>query len=224
MLRLALNNLRDNRGALKKAKRVGRGVGSGKGKTSGKGHKGQKARQGNKGVKGKGFEGGQTPLRQTVPKTGFSNRQNKIILSELNLGKLQEYINKGRIDVSKTITIRDIYEANVVGNIKHGVKLLSKDAEKLITPVNIEVTRASKSAIKAVEEIGGNVVCTYFNPVGLRAHLRPEKFNVLPQRARPPPKLMPYYTNFENRGYLSPEIQLKMLQERAIAREEAQQQ
>mmetsp|Transcript_6383 Transcript_6383/g.7736 ORF Transcript_6383/g.7736 Transcript_6383/m.7736 type:complete len:261 (+) Transcript_6383:360-1142(+) len=222
--RLQLNNLRDNLGALKKSKRVGRGIGSGKGKTAGRGHKGQKARQGNKGLKGKGFEGGQTPLKITIPKTGFTNRSNKIFLAELNLGKLQDYINVGRIDITKTITMKDIWEANVVGNIKDGVKLLAKDSEKLIAPINIEVTRASKAAIEAVEEIGGTVVCSYYNKLGMRAHLRPDKFDVLPKRARPPPKLMPYYTNYENRGYLSPEIQLKLLQEKVLERERQNQQ
>ena len=68
---MRLEELKPVKGATKKAKRVGRGVGSGSGKTSGKGHKGQKARSG--GVKGAGFEGGQMPLHRRIPKRGFSN-------------------------------------------------------------------------------------------------------------------------------------------------------
>lgn len=69
-----LNTLRDNDGAHKRGKRLGRGIGSGKGKTCGRGHKGQKARQGGGAGRGPGFEGGQTPLYQRVPKRGFNNK------------------------------------------------------------------------------------------------------------------------------------------------------
>jgi large subunit ribosomal protein L15 len=69
-----LNTLKDNDGAHKRAKRLGRGIGSGKGKTCGRGHKGQKARSGGSSGRGPGFEGGQTPLYQRVPKRGFNNR------------------------------------------------------------------------------------------------------------------------------------------------------
>lgn len=69
-----LNTLHDNDGAHKRGKRLGRGIGSGKGKTSGRGHKGQKARSGGGSGRGPGFEGGQTPLYQRVPKRGFNNK------------------------------------------------------------------------------------------------------------------------------------------------------
>ena len=64
---------RDQRqsGAHYRAKRVGRGIGSGKGKTSGRGGKGQTARTG---VAINGFEGGQTPLHRRLPKRGFNNK------------------------------------------------------------------------------------------------------------------------------------------------------
>lgn len=70
---ISLNNLRDNPGALKAKRRVGRGIGSGRGKTCGKGHKGQKARAGGGAGRGPGFEGGQTPLYRRLPKQGFTN-------------------------------------------------------------------------------------------------------------------------------------------------------
>lgn len=69
-----LNTLHDNDGAHKRGKRLGRGIGSGKGKTSGRGHKGQKARSGGGSGRGPGFEGGQTPIYQRVPKRGFNNK------------------------------------------------------------------------------------------------------------------------------------------------------
>src|SRR6056300_1834327 len=67
---MKLNEVRDNPGATKNAKRVGRGIGSGTGKTSGSGHKGQKARSG---VSINGFEGGQMPIHRRLPKRGFTN-------------------------------------------------------------------------------------------------------------------------------------------------------
>ena len=67
---MRLNELRDNAGARKPRQRVGRGIGSGSGKTSGRGHKGQKSRAG---VAINGFEGGQMPIYQRLPKRGFNN-------------------------------------------------------------------------------------------------------------------------------------------------------
>ena len=67
---MRLNEIRDNAGATKNRKRVGRGIGSGTGKTSGAGQKGQKSRSG---VSLLGFEGGQMPLYRRLPKRGFNN-------------------------------------------------------------------------------------------------------------------------------------------------------
>jgi large subunit ribosomal protein L15 len=68
---MKINNLAPARGARRNGKRVGRGIGSGLGKTSGKGSNGQKARSG--GTKAVGFEGGQMPITQKMPKRGFNN-------------------------------------------------------------------------------------------------------------------------------------------------------
>lgn len=89
------------------------------------------------------------------------------------------------------------------------------------TPIDIEVSQASKSAIEAIESAGGKIVCAYYNRLGLRALLKPEKFlqngKPIPKRARPIPKAQEYYTKYENRGYLSPEIQLAALRSRQAA-------
>ena len=129
-------------------------------------------------------------------------------MAELNLGKLQEFIDQGRIDPSQPITMRELMESNVCGKIKHGVKLLAKGADKLTTPVTIEVSRASRAAIDAVEGAGGRITTVYYNRLALRALLKADRFDILPRRARPPPKVMDYYKSFENRGELSPEMQL----------------
>jgi len=212
MAYLALNNLRDNDGARKEAKRLGRGAGSGLGKTAGRGIKGQKARTGNKGVRG-GFEGGQTPLHRRMPKWGFTNARNKKDISVVNLGSLQKYIDSGRIDPSKVITLKQLQDSNICGKIKDGAKLVGDGKETFKTPIFIEVTRASKSAIEAVEAAGGVVVTAWYNRLNLKVLLKPHQFhpNRVPRRARPPDqKEMQYYLDYENRGYLSPEMQLKL--------------
>eukprot|EP00941_MAST-03F_sp_MAST-3F-sp1_P003527 g3527.t1 len=210
---LALNTLSDNPGARKPARRVGRGIGSSKGKTAGRGHKGQGQR--NRRAKRPGFEGGQMPLQKRQPKRGFNQSYFARPMKELNLNKLQKFIDSGRIDPSKTITMKELHDCNIVGKIKYGVKLLAGERDelsKLKTPITIEVSRASRSAIEAVESVGGRITTTYYNELGIRALTRPDAFvkkgRQLPQRARPRPKIMPYYTSFENRGYLSPEMLL----------------
>src|SRR5260370_12549106 len=90
---MKLNEIRDNAGAHYRAKRVGRGIGSGKGKTSGRGGKGQTARTG---VALNGFEGGQTPLHRRLPKRGFNNIFRKDF-TVVNLGRLQQALDAGRL-------------------------------------------------------------------------------------------------------------------------------
>ena len=96
---MKLNTIVD-KASIKKAKRVGRGIGSGKGKTSGAGHKGQKSRSG---VAIKGFEGGQMPLHRRLPKRGFTNSY-RTEYSVINLGDIDKAIDKKKLDVKKTIT------------------------------------------------------------------------------------------------------------------------
>lgn len=79
------------------------------------------------------------------------------------------------------------------------------------TPIHLEVSFASSTAIKAVEAAGGTVTCVHFNRLALRSLLKPYKYNLLPHRARPPPRIMEYYTDVEKSGYLSPEIQIRNL-------------
>ena len=147
-----LNELRDNAGARKARKRVGRGMGSGTGKTSGKGQKGQKSRSG---VSLVGFEGGQMPLYRRLPKRGFKNPFSNDF-AEVNLGRLQEAIDAKKVDAKKTVTEAVLEEAGVIRRRKDGVRLLGKG--ELKAKVTVEVTGASKGAIAAVEKAGGKVV------------------------------------------------------------------
>jgi large subunit ribosomal protein L15 len=218
---LALNNLYPYPGR-KSKRRVGRGCGSGHGKTSGRGTKGQNARGGIKGMNL--FEGGQTPFWRKVPKSGFSNRYHQKVYAYINLSKLQMFINQGRLDSSKPITMKELLEARLVKKCRDGIKLLGQG--ELTSKIDIEVSRASKSAIAKVEAQGGRIVCGYYNRLALRALTRPEWFakkgRLIPRRAKPPPKMIEYYLNYANRGYLSTEVQLDTLLRRQAARKEAE--
>ena len=148
--------------------------------------KGQKSRS-NGGIR-LGFEGGQTPLYRRLPKRGFVKKHAKP-LDELNIGRAQKWIENGRLPKDTTITMKHLYDSGIVGSIKHGVKLLAKADEDLAIPVDIEVTRASKSAIRAVENAGGKIRSVYHSRLSLRALLKPEKFEGPPAaQGAPPPK------------------------------------
>jgi large subunit ribosomal protein L15 len=149
---MRLNDLSDNMGATHARKRVGRGAGSGLGKTSGKGQKGQKARSG---VAVKGFEGGQMPMYRRVPKRGFTNIFRKKFV-ELNLGRLQQAIDAGKVDAKKPVTAALLVEAGVIRRAHDGVRLLAKG--EISANVTIEAAGASKAAVEAVEKAGGKVV------------------------------------------------------------------
>ncbi|KPU83879.1 50S ribosomal protein L15 [Marinosulfonomonas sp. PRT-SC04] len=151
---MKLNELRDNPGATKSRKRIGRGPGSGTGKTGGRGIKGQKSRSG---VAIKGFEGGQMPLYQRLPKRGFNSRNRKSY-AVVNLNILQKFIDAKKLDAKKTITEQALLEAGVIRRILDGVRMLAKG--EITSKVTLEVTGASKSAIEAVEKAGGSLKVT----------------------------------------------------------------
>ena len=148
---MRLNELADRAGAAKKAQRLGRGIGSGRGKTSGRGHKGQKSRAG---VALKGFEGGQMPLYRRLPKRGFTNARFRKTFETVNIGRLQQAIERGKVDAGAPVTEAALAAAGLVRG-KHGVRLLAKG--RIESAVEIEVTGASKAAIAAVEAAGGSV-------------------------------------------------------------------
>ena len=149
---MKLNEIRDNEGAHKRRMRVGRGHGSGKGNTAGKGHKGQKARSG---VSLLGFEGGQMPLYRRLPKRGFKNIFSKDF-AVVNLGRLQQAIDNGKLDVSAPVTEAVLRASGLAGRGRDGVRLLANG--ELTATITIEVSGASKSAVEAVEKAGGKVI------------------------------------------------------------------
>jgi large subunit ribosomal protein L15 len=151
---MKLHELRDNDGATKKRKRIGRGPGSGMGKTGGRGVKGQKSRSG---VAIKGFEGGQMPLYQRLPKRGFT-KPNRKSYAVVNLGLIQKFIDEKKLDAGKTITEDALVASGLVRRKLDGIRVLCKgDVSAKIT---LEVTGASKSAVDAVAKAGGTLTVT----------------------------------------------------------------
>jgi large subunit ribosomal protein L15 len=151
---MKLNELHDNEGATKKRMRVGRGPGSGKGKTAGRGIKGQKSRSG---VAIKGYEGGQMPLYQRLPKRGF-NMRNRKKFAVVNLGMIQKFIDAKKLDAKADINEDVLLAAGVIRRKLDGVRVLAKG--EISTKIKLAVTGASKSAIDAVEKAGGSLSVT----------------------------------------------------------------
>ena len=150
---MKLNELRDNPGATKPRKRIGRGPGSGTGKTGGRGIKGQKSRSG---VAINGYEGGQMPLYQRLPKRGF-NKPNRKSYAVVNLGLIQKFVDAGKLDAA-SITEDSLVVSGLVRRKLDGIRVLAKG--DVTTALTIETTGASKSAVEAVEKAGGALKVT----------------------------------------------------------------
>ena len=140
--KLSLNTLA-NSGTKKNRKRVGRGIGSGLGKTAGRGHKGQKSRSGG-GVR-LGFEGGQMPLQQRLPKFGFSSRVNNSF----------KEVNVKNIDGLEIVSLESLKEKKIIPNRITKVKIFgTHELQSKITVKGIKVTKGAKQSI---EKAGGAV-------------------------------------------------------------------
>jgi large subunit ribosomal protein L15 len=143
---MRLNTLSPAEGSKKARKRVGRGIGSTLGKTAGRGHKGLKSRSGGK--VNPGFEGGQMPLKQRLPKFGFTSRKS-LVSAEVRLSEL----NKVEGEVVDLISLK---AAGIINNKIENVKImLSGEISKAVT-VSSSI-RVSKGAKAAIEAAGGKV-------------------------------------------------------------------
>ncbi|MFP7171483.1 MULTISPECIES: 50S ribosomal protein L15 [Terribacillus] len=141
---MKLHELKSAEGTRKTRNRVGRGMSSGNGKTSGRGHKGQKARSGG-GVR-LGFEGGQMPLFQRLPKRGFTN----IHRTEYSIVNL-ETLN--RFEEGTEVTPELLLESGVVSKLRAGIKVLGNG--KLEKKLTVKAHKFSSSAKEAIEAAGG---------------------------------------------------------------------
>ncbi|MCB5228254.1 50S ribosomal protein L15 [Alishewanella sp. 16-MA] len=142
---MLLNTLSPAPGAKKDKRRVGRGIGSGLGKTAGRGHKGLKSRSG--GSVRPGFEGGQMPLKQRLPKFGFTS-QKSLVSSEVRLHELAA-VNGDVVDLAS------LMEANIISRtVKFAKVVLSGEITR---PVTVKGLRVTKGARAAIEAAGGKV-------------------------------------------------------------------
>jgi large subunit ribosomal protein L15 len=148
-----LSNLKPAPGSRKKEKRIGRGQGSGHGGTSTRGHKGQKSRSGDSIPAW--FEGGQMPLIRRIPKRGFRNPF-KVEYQVVNLGRLQELVDKGKISAHAKVTPELLYEVGAVSKRTLPIKILG-DGE-LKVALEISAHAFSKSALQKIQAIGGKAV------------------------------------------------------------------
>lgn len=143
---MRLNTIKPTDGSRPKAKRVGRGIGSGLGKTCGRGHKGQKSRTG--GFHKVGFEGGQMPLQRRLPKRGFRSPM-ALITAEIRLHEL------ATIDV-EVIDLAALRQANLIsGAIKRAKVIASGEIGKPVTLRGLGVTKGARAAIEAA---GGQIL------------------------------------------------------------------
>ena len=142
---MRLNTLSPAAGSKPSAKRVGRGIGSGLGKTCGRGHKGQKSRSG--GSVRPGFEGGQMPLKQRLPKFGFTSRKS-FVTAEVRLAELAK-VEGDVVDLNR------LKAANVITkNIEFVKVVLSGEIARSVTVKGLRVTKGAKAAIEAA---GGKI-------------------------------------------------------------------
>ena len=142
---LKLNNLqRTNKN--KVSKRIGRGTGSGSGKTSGRGHKGQKARSGAS-IR-PGFEGGQMPIQQRLPKFGFTARQ-KPYSTHIKLRDIEKLSEDH-------ITLEVLKKNKIISNKIKKVKIIN--GGELTKTVKIEGLSVSKSVEELINNLGGEII------------------------------------------------------------------
>lgn len=151
-------------------------------------------------------------------------------MSEVNLDKLQDWINQGRLDVTKRMGPKELIESKLVGSVKDGIKLLARGSECLKQPIDIMVSRASAGAIAAIEAAGGRVVTRYYTKLAVRRLLTGASVDtdrpllvgkehvagaVAAARAAPPRYRLPdptsrrdmeYYRDPAHRGYLSHQL------------------
>lgn len=131
-----------------KARRVGRGIGSGSGKTSARGHKGQKSRSGYS--RKPGFEGGQMPIYRRVPKRGFTNARFRTDYTTVNV----EVLNG--LEAGSTVDLDAIIKAGLASLNTPLLKILGNG--ELTTALTVRAQKFSKSAREKIEAAGGTVV------------------------------------------------------------------
>jgi large subunit ribosomal protein L15 len=143
---LSINTLKPARGANRKNKRVGRGIGSGHGKTAARGYKGQLSRSGSS--MRPGFEGGQMPLHRRLPKRGFNNLF-RTEYAVVNLKKLAAFEAGAQVDPEA------LKSRGIVKNLRDGLKILG--VGDLQNAIHVKAHKFSKSAVEKIQKVGGTI-------------------------------------------------------------------
>jgi large subunit ribosomal protein L15 len=149
------------------------------------------------------WDGGKNALYKRFPKWPAARQQlrnAKKQLEPLNIAKLRYFIEKGRLDVRYPITQRHLKDCKCMTRIHNGVKLFNVNNYPFPYKINIEVAGADQSSIDAITRVGGTVTIVYLERVGLRAHLKPYRFDVLPKTARPSLRMVHYLEKLRARG------------------------
>ncbi|KAJ3255351.1 YmL10 [Chytriomyces hyalinus] len=198
-------SIKDNPGARKKKKRVGRGLGGGRGKTSGRGHKGYNARA-SKSRPVPGFEGGQAGILKAIPQLG-NNKGSKPKIARVHLDTIQHWIDRGRLNAGSVIGIRELVESGCIKTVKDGVVILARGGQFLKSKIELQVTHASQRSIALIEAQGGSVTCFDYDRKTIRALLHPEKFLGAPAPSSPFSSSVPSrYFDAARRGYLAGKV------------------
>ena len=121
-------------------------------------------------------------------------------LEPLNLAKLRYFIEKGRLDVKYPVTQRHLKDSKCMTHVRNGVKLFNVNDYPFPYKIDIEVAGADQSSIDAIRRVGGSVTIVYLERVGLRAHLKPHRFDILPKSARPSANMVHYLEKLRARG------------------------
>jgi large subunit ribosomal protein L15 len=145
---MKLHELRPNKGAKHRVKRLGCGESSGHGKTSGKGNKGQNARSGS-GTR-PGFEGGQMPIHRRLPKRGFNNYEFRDKVAVVNLADLENNFEDGGV-----VNEESLNALGLINGRHDRVKLLGNGT--ITKKLTISVSAVSASAREKIEKAGGKI-------------------------------------------------------------------
>lgn len=204
-----VDTIKPNPNAIIRKKQLGRGHASGNGNKSGRGDKGFKARN-SKSTPRIDFEGGQTSIIERFPMLGKRKRNNpdymslSMDLTKISINQIQNLIENGQLDVNNPITMKELINVESL-NIKNGVLLTAKGLDQFnIKNLNIEVTKATKPIIDAIESNNGSIKIRYHSKEILDYYKNPNSY-IIPPVDTPPlnPKLIALYTDEDHKGYLA---------------------
>ena len=140
---MKVHDLKPAAGSRKAPKRLARGIGGKGGKTAGRGTKGQRARN----TVARGFEGGQMPLKQRVPKLKGFNNPFRVEYQAINLDTLDA--------LSETDITPAVLHSHGLAHKGALVKVLARG--EITRSINVSAHGVSKAAASAIEAKGGSV-------------------------------------------------------------------